>query len=246
MQSVWGGKYIVAPNALQDQEITNEPGQVLTDYTKTMNGIKRLTDQTTFNDMPIRLVDKITELTRVVSGSTEVMTGESTGANSSGAYIAQLQSQGLKVIEEYKQKYWRFKERCGKILAMFFKLFYEDKEFTYTEKDEEYNDVINIDIFSGSEYENTDLDVSVEAVEGTKGNELIFMNFLQDAVNKGLLTYEEMLYQAPDSLIPNKAELIKGIRKRQQNEVNILTRQLEEATKKLQQASEVIEAQNER
>ncbi len=245
LQSVWGGKYIVAPNALQDQEITNEPGQVLTDYTKTMNGIKRLTDQTTFNDMPIRLVDKITELTRVVSGSTEVMTGESTGANSSGAYIAQLQSQGLKVIEEYKQKYWRFKERCGKILAMFFKLFYEDKEFTYTEKDEEYNDVINIDIFNGSEYENTDLDVSVEAVEGTKGNELIFMNFLQDAVNKGLLTYEEMLYQAPDSLIPNKAELIKGIRKRQQNEVNILTRQLEEATMKLKQASEVIEAQNE-
>ena len=65
-----------------------------------------------------------------------------------------------------------------------FKLFYEDKEFTYTEKDEEYNDVINIDIFSGSEYENTDLDVSVEAVE-TKRQRTYLYELLQDAVNKG-------------------------------------------------------------
>ena len=42
-----------------------------------------------------------------------------------------------------------------------------------------------------------------------------------------------MLYQAPDSLVLIKQELIKGIRKRQQNEVNILTRQLEEATKEI-------------
>ena len=44
--------------------------------------------------MPIRLVDKITELTRVVSGSTEVMTGESTGANSSGAYMLNYKVKG--------------------------------------------------------------------------------------------------------------------------------------------------------
>lgn len=245
LQSVWGGKYIVAPNALQDQEITSEPGQVLVDYTKTMNGIKRLTDQTTFNDMPIRLVDKITELTRVVSGTTEVMTGESTGANSSGAYIAQLQSQGLKTVEEYQQRYWRFKERCGKILAMFFKLFYDNKEFSYLEKDEEYNDLLNIDTFNGSEYQGYDLDVTVEAIAGSKGSELLLIQSLENALAKNLITYEEYLYQFPDSSMPNKAELISGMKKRQQSEINVLRKQVEETVAKLQQASQVIEAQNE-
>lgn len=44
-QEVAWGKYIVAPDALKGQTITNAPAQVLVDYSKGGNGIRKMTEQ---------------------------------------------------------------------------------------------------------------------------------------------------------------------------------------------------------
>ena len=83
---------------------------------------------------PLQLIDTLTQLTRVVTGSTEVMTGETLGAGMSGAAIAQLQSQAQQPVEELKDAFWLVKEKQGKVLAQFFKLYYTEKEFTFVEE----------------------------------------------------------------------------------------------------------------
>ena len=103
-QEVAWGKYIVLPNALGSQVINNEPGQVLTDYSQTGNGIRKMTEQA-MQSQPLQLIDTLTQLTRVVTGSSEVMTGETLGASMSGAAIAQLQSQAQQPIEELRIRF---------------------------------------------------------------------------------------------------------------------------------------------
>ncbi|MEG2451040.1 MAG: hypothetical protein RSB09_04825, partial [Clostridia bacterium] len=109
-QEIAWGKYVVLPNALKGQVINNEPGQVLTDYSNTGNGIRKMTEQA-MQSTPLTLVDTLTQLTRVVCGASEVMTGEALGANMSGAAIAQLQSQAQQPIEELKDAFWLTKEK---------------------------------------------------------------------------------------------------------------------------------------
>lgn len=132
-QEVAWGKYIVAPGALKGQTINNEPGQVLTDYTGTGQGIKKMTEQT-MQSQPLQLVDSLMQMTRNVTGANEVMSGEVLGANMSGAAIAQLQSQAQQPIEELKDAFWLTKEKQGRVLAQFFKLYYSQKEFSYIEE----------------------------------------------------------------------------------------------------------------
>lgn len=134
-QEVAWGKYIVAPNALKGQTINNEPGQVLIDYTGTGVGIKKMTEQA-MQSQPLQLIDTIMQMTRNVTGANEVMSGEVLGANMSGAAIAQLQSQAQQPIEELKDAFWLTKEKQGRVLAQFFKLYYSQKEFSYTKESE--------------------------------------------------------------------------------------------------------------
>lgn len=133
-QELAWGKYIVMPNALKGQSITNEPGQVLVDYSGTGNGIKKLSEQF-LQSQPLQIIETLTQLTRAVTGSTEVMTGETLGASMSGAAIAQLQSQAQQPVEELRDAFWLVKEKQGKILAQFFKLYYTEKEFSFKAKD---------------------------------------------------------------------------------------------------------------
>ena len=52
------GKYIVKKDALKNQDITDEPGQVLVDYSAEGEGIKRL-HEPGFSSMPLQIVNTL-------------------------------------------------------------------------------------------------------------------------------------------------------------------------------------------
>ena len=259
-QEVAWGKYIVLPNALGSQVINNEPGQVLTDYSQTGNGIRKMTEQA-MQSQPLQLIDTLTQLTRVVTGSSEVMTGETLGASMSGAAIAQLQSQAQQPIEELRDSFWLVKEKQGKVLAQFFKLFYAEKEFTYDETapkiDEQgqpiLDDLGNIqeeevqmtDIFNSSEYASTDFEVVVETTAGTKASAAGDINALDVLLSKGAISIKTYLKAYPKDALSNRTEILKGIEEDEKNQVVQLTQQLQEAQSQLAQATEVIQKQKE-
>lgn len=255
-QEIAWGKYVVLPNALKGQTITNEPGQVLIDHTGTGQGIKRMTEQT-IQSQPLQIIDTLTQLTRAVTGSTEVMTGETLGAGMSGAAIAQLQAQALQPTEELKDAFWIVKEKQGKVLAQFFKLFYTNKEFAYTDElpplDENGQPIPDAppeetqlsDTFNSDEYKNTNFSIVVEATSGTKASAAGDINALDVLLAKGAISIKTYLKAYPDDALSNRSEILKGIEEDEQNQVVQLTQQLEQMQQQNAELAQVVERQRE-
>lgn len=259
-QEVAWGKYIVDPNALKGQVINNEPGQVLIDYSQTGNGIRKMTEQV-IQSQPLQLVDTLTQLTRVVTGSSEVMTGETLGASMSGAAIAQLQSQAQQPIEELKDTFWLVKEKQGKILAQFFKLYYKEKEFTYESEEPKVDEfgkpildnfgqpqkeeVEMTDIFNSADYQGVDFDVVVEATSGTKSSAAGDINALDVLLSKGLISMKTYLKAYPKDALSNRSEILKGIEEDEKSQITQLQQELKQAQEQLVQSTQLIQQQKE-
>lgn len=252
LQEFAWGKWIVAPNALKGQKITNDPAQVLIDHTGTQQGIRKATEQV-MQSQPLQMVDALMNQTRTVTGSTEVMTGETLGAGMSGAAIAQLQSQAQLPVEELKDAFWLVKEKQGKVLMQFFKLFYQDKEFTYTEEqpslDEmgaptsEMQEVTKTDVFSGRDYESVDFAVVVETTAGTKASAAGDINALDVLFSKGAISLKTYIKAYPDDALSNRSKLLRGIEEDEKGQINVLTQQLQQATAMVEQQAKQLEEQ---
>lgn len=256
-ENAWG-KYVVLPNALGNQTIKNEPGQVLTDYSNTGNGIKKMTEQS-LQGQPLQLVDTLTSLTRVVTGSSEVMTGESVGASMSGAAIAQLQAQALLPTEELKEAFWKVKEKQGRVLAQFFKLFYSDKEFSYEDSVPIRGDdgALVYDAmgaviterkiipasFNGGDYADVDFEVVVEATGGTKASAAGNINVLDTLLAQNRITLRTYLNAYPKEALSNKEEILKGIEEDEKGQVAQLSAQVQQLAEQLSEATATADSQ---
>ena len=255
-QMAWG-KYIVHPQALEDQVITNEPGQTLIDHTGSGQGIKKLVESGA-SQQPFQLIDTIMQLTRSVTGSTEVMTGEMLGANMSGAAIAQLQSQAQQPIEELRDSFWLVKEKQGKVLAQFFKLFYRDAEYSY-EEEVHYEANLPTDMptpvpdvrkkqvmhakFTGADYAEAEFDVTCEAMSGTKFSTAGDINVLDVLFARGAISLPTYIKAYPDDALSNKSKLLELIEAEKGDREMQLQQQLEQTQAQLAQSAQLLEQQ---
>ncbi len=241
-ENAWG-RYVALPNALNGQKITNTPGQVLIDYSGTGDGIKKLTEQA-IHSLPLEVVNVIINLTRSVSGASEVMTGETIGANMSGAAIAQLQAQAQMPIEELRETFWLVKKKQGKVLAQFYKHFYFDAEFAYEKAVEGKDEKQTMqDKFTSSDYQGVNFDIVVEATQGTRSSTASDIAMLDALLGGGHISLEAYINSYPDEAIGNKSQIMEAIKKSKADEVASLKGQLEEMTARFQEAQRIIQAQ---
>src|SRR5659263_11221 len=79
-QTAW--PKIIAKMGALEQTITNEPGEIITDHNTLpgVDGVKYM-QPPNFSSMPIVLAEKLMDMTRQVTGTTEVTSGEVIGAN---------------------------------------------------------------------------------------------------------------------------------------------------------------------
>jgi hypothetical protein len=241
MVNAWG-KWKVTPDALNGQEITNEVGQVLTDYSKDHNGISRI-QESGFSSAPSSVMSDLMSTTRAVAGATEVLNGEVLGANMSGTAIAQLQAQASQPIEELRNRYWRVKEKQGKVLEQFFRLYYADQEFTYETIDGTEHSAITA-VFSGGDYDDIALDLVVEACGGTRSSSAGDIYFLDTLLSKGAITVKQYVQMYPNDAVSNKADIMRVLDQQEQDKVAQLSGQLEQTTAQLQQLAQVVQQQN--
>lgn len=243
-EQAWG-KYVVHPDALNGQTITNEPGQVLVDHSQTGNGIRKMTEQN-IQTAPIQLVETISSLTRVVTGSSEVMTGETLGASMSGAAIAQLQAQAQQPNEELRDAFHLVKEKQGKVLAQFYKLFYVDAEFSYEQDpvDGEQGEVI-VDRFNSAEFRDVEFEVVVEATAGTKSSAASDINMLDTLYGKGAIDIKTYINAYPEEMISNRTKILEGIKTAEVSQISQLQTQVQQYEAQLLEAAQVIEKQRE-
>lgn len=229
---------VVRPDALRGQKITNEPGQVLTNYSKNENGIT-FVHKNGMTQSSVALADKIADLTRVAVGSSEVMNGELISAGMSGAAIAQLQAQALKPIEDLQKTFWRSMEKVGEVLEQFMRFFFKNKKYQYEDKEKN----IRAENFDSKDYKDVHFDVMAEAVAGTVMSDVADINILDGLFAKGAISLRTFINCYPDNAIANRQKLLESIDQEEQSVINQLTVQLQQAQAQLQQAAETLKQQ---
>ena len=230
------GKIVVKGDALGDQVIDNRPAQILYDYSRTnAQGIYRLADPQ-MSEMPLREIETIMSLSRSVTGSTEVMSGEVLGRNMSGQAIAQLQSQALLPTEEKRQRLQNTKLKQGLIMEMFFRTHYDDnREFTYT-VNENNEEVVKSDLFNANEYKDELFEIVVEVTAGTRSSVSGDIAMLDLALQTKAIDFLTYINLYPTDALSDKSKLIEELENTQQGEnaqLKAQNAQLNEQVKKL-------------
>ena len=245
IQNLAWGKWIVKEGALRNQRLNNSPGQVVIDHTPYgIKGISR-SDEPPISNHPMSFMETLLSSTRLVTGSTEVMTGESYSGQS-GQAIANLQSQALKPIQELRDRYLRANKKGARIVKQFYELFYEDKHFEYQAEDGTYSE----QAFSGAEMMDYVFDISIEAGAGTPYSESLEISLLTEYLGAGYIDYPTYLELLPSQIASFKTALLKKVQegtanqvKQAQEQIVALQEQLAQATAALEQMSKRLEAQ---
>jgi len=121
-QTAWP-KIIAKMGALVD-EVTNIPGEILEDrYTGGGDGFKYMQMPNT-PATAATITNTILDMTKSVTGTTDVSTGEQMGANMAAAAIIALQNQAQKPNAAYMQNVVRSVKQAGEIWENFYKSFY--------------------------------------------------------------------------------------------------------------------------
>lgn len=207
IQNIGFPKIAQRPTALRGKAITNSPGEIITDYSPNFDGIKYI-NPPTFSNTPITVSDKLFDITRTITGATEVANGEVLGANMSGSAIVALQNQAKVPIEYIQKTYWRAHEKIAKIFEQFFKACYRFDTQYFTDDENR-----NLETFNGLNYTNTEFETTVEVGAGSAYSESMSIALLENSLNANRITFDEFIELYPDTAMPFKSQL-KEIRKK--------------------------------
>lgn len=225
-------KYVVHPNALRHQIINNEPGQTLTDYSNTNGqGIKRM-GGAALSSLPVSLVEAIMTMTRTVTGSAEVMNGETIGTGFSGAAIALLQEAAKHPINDLREAFWNVKKKQGLVMAQFFRLFYQSAEYVREEEQEqEDGSVAKVKVratFDAAALENVRYDVVCEATIGTNSSSAGTIALLDQLFTGGHISLTTYIKLYPADALTNKSELLEAVEAMEADKVTLLEESLKQ------------------
>lgn len=203
-QTAWP-KIIQKAGALARQQITNAPGEILTDNTKGQNWGFKYMETSGFSAQALTLTDSLISLTRTTTGSSEVVTGEVIGANMAASAIIALQNQAKKPIEIYQRKFYRAHSKIGKIHEQFFKYYYtDDRLFSYEEDNQ-----IHLSNMNGENYKDIDFSLSVEVGSAGIFSESLTVSLLDNMKSSGDIDFDEYIELYPESIMVFKPQLKK-------------------------------------
>ena len=203
---------ITRPNAIR-QKITNQGGQIITDYSPDGNGLRYL-QPPNFSTVFSQLGNEMFELARTTTGVTDVSTGETLGANMAASAIIALQNQAKTPIKELQNRYFSAIKEVGDIWLEFFKAYYNTDRNMMVE-DEEGNSENRI--FNGSQYADIDYKLKVE-VSVASDKETLAVSLLDAMRAREDINKEQYVELMPDGAMPFKAD-IKEIWKKEKQDV---------------------------
>ena len=205
-------KIITRPGALK-QPLTNEPGEIITDYGN--GGISYLTPPA-FSSAAAQLCNDMIDLTRVVTGTTEVATGESMGANMAASAIIALQNQAQTPVNEIQRHFWRAVKEIGRIWLEFFKTYCSDEREIVVEMGDE----VQCRTFVGSSYANYDFDLQVDVGASSEYSAVLAQATLDKMLDRGDITIDQYIELSDPNVAPFK-ERFKRMREAQPQAVGM-------------------------
>jgi hypothetical protein len=264
---------VVKEGALASSTIDmTKPGGVITDRYQGGDGIKVLNT----GSMPTahyELAQSLITLTKDVWRASDVLDdGRNIPSGMSGYAINQLLQIQDKPIAQWQQVLSRTIAKEGRILEMFYKLYYRDTTFSSQMSDAELlaqNPSVDLgtishsktDIFNGADYLDTPFNVTIEVCESAKYSEVMLSTTLETLFLNGtiekispeyLMIWAELV---PDWVFPKKDEFRTLLKQKMDGIISQLTAQNQQLQAMLQQSasmqtamkqefSKKIEAQN--
>jgi hypothetical protein len=152
-----------------------------------------------FSQMPMLLTEKLLDMVRQVTGTTEVNTGEVIGANMAAAAIIALQSQAKKPNESYTSKLLRSLKNVGRIYEEFYKCFYNlPRPVLATDKEgKEYTKP-----FTGSDHADKSFRLKIDVGPSTMLNESLQVTVLDKYADRQWLDKYQYTKYAPNNVLP--------------------------------------------
>ena len=134
-------KIFAKEGALGDQVITNEPSQVVVDYSSFTNGwgIKMAESQPLPNGL-LEFAQNLLSMTRIVYGFNEVMDGSVTNQDMSGYMLQQMIKQSNTAIEQQQLLFWRFQEDMAAIRLLYYKHYVDEARYTIELSEPEFEE----------------------------------------------------------------------------------------------------------
>ena len=249
---------IVKAGALGSQKLDmSKPNNVITDYSGTGNNdaIKVL-NTGTFPTTHYELAQSMVSLQKDVSRSNDILNdGRNISSGMSGTAIANLNTLQDMPVAQWQEALKESLEDEGKILEMFYKLYYRNKRFSYELSDTERYQMANElqlenadsmpnmtnDIFNGEDYIDTPFNISVVVSETSKASDSIMSGILDQLFLNGVIsnlsTEDLKMYVSlvPDSYFVKKADFLRLINERDNGEKAQLKQQVAMLQQQLQQ-----------
>ena len=192
---------VTRPNAIR-QKITNQGGQIITDYSPNGDGIRYM-QPPNFSTIFSQLGNEMFELARTTTGVTDVSTGETLGANMAASAIIALQNQAKTPIKELQNRYFSAIKEVGDIWLEFFKAYYNmDRNMAIENEDGE----VENRIFNGSQYADIDYKLKVEVAVATD-KETLAVSLLDAMRAREDINKEQYVELMPDAAMPFKSQI---------------------------------------
>lgn len=230
---------VVKEGALGTQQLDmSKPGGIITDYSpQGTEGIKLLNYPTMPTSHYELSQSMITMLKDVYRTNDILNDGRNTSKGMSGYAMNLITSIQEKPIAQWQQKMARSIQAEGRILEMYYKLYYRNKRFTYRKTDAEIMaqqsqkpgeqiPTMHTEIFDGKEYLDTPFNVIVEVGESAKFNETSFVSLIETLFLNGTIeklspeTLDMYVTMMPDTLFPKKGEFKLLIKQKEQGIIN--------------------------
>jgi hypothetical protein len=96
----------------------------------------------------------------------------------------------------------------------------------------------NRDLFKGSEIREFDFDISIDIGAGTQYSELVTVEILDNLLNTNKIDLKTYYKVYPETLLPNKQELLKSLEMQEESKVVNLERLLDSQNERLKEYEE--------
>ena len=250
IQNVAWGKILAKKGALGNQRITNEPGQILFDYSVGNTfGITNLPGQQTLANGAVSTKQQLIDLTFTLANANEIISTDILGKLNSGTAIAQAEAIKKKQVDLKERRCHRFAEDIGKILFKYFVTRYSHEPYARKFSTGEYDALMNYakenelggaanqyiaqeykDTFNGEDFIELSCDVICEAGSGSQFSEISEMQLLSELFQMKAITFKQFIECYPDNLMRNKASLLQYANEVEQGQMA----QLQAANEQLQ------------
>lgn len=243
----------------------SKPNSIITDYSGYgVNDAIKMLSGGAVPTAQFELAQAMISMTKDVYRANDILNdGRAIANGMSGTAISQLNSIKDMPIAQWQQKLSRVIAKEGKILEMFYKLFYHNKKFSFQLSDSELLDVTNTfkannpemseaevnnvmshsqsGVFNGEDYLDTPFNITVEVGETSRYSELILSATLETLFLNGTisnLSAEDLMMYAelvPDYMFPKKNEFKRLLIDKQNSIVMQLQQTIEQQQAQLQQ-----------